>query len=37
MCIHNICFDQKKEKYQNFSAENFQLLKLKKNCMGKFS
>ena len=29
-CTHNPCFEQKQEKYQIFSAENFQFLKLKK-------
>ena len=31
MCTHNLCFEQKQEKYENFSAENFQFLKLKKS------
>ena len=30
-CTHNLCFEQKLEKYQNFSTENFQFLKLKKS------
>ena len=30
-CTHNLCFEQKYEKYQIFSAENFQFLKLKKS------
>ena len=28
-CIHNLCFEQKLEKYPNFSAKHFQFLKLK--------
>ena len=23
MCIHDLCFEQKKEKYHNFSSENY--------------
>ena len=30
-CTHTLCFEQNQEKYQNFSAENFQFLKLKKS------
>ena len=30
-CTHNLCFEQKYEKYQIFSTENFQFLQLKKN------
>ena len=30
-CNHNLCFEQKK--YQNFSAENSQFLKLKNLCL----
>ena len=28
-CTHNLCFEQKQEKYQNFSAEYFQFFQLK--------
>ena len=31
MCTHTQCFEPKQEKYQNFSADNFQFLKLIKN------
>ena len=31
MCALNLCFEQKYKKYQNFSAENFQFLTLKKS------
>ena len=30
-CTHNLCFEQKLEKCQKFSAEIFQFLKLKKS------
>ena len=30
MGTNNLCFEQKYEKYQHFSVENFQFLKLKK-------
>ena len=37
-CTHNLCLEQKYEKYQNFSAENFQFLKLiLVYCMGEFA
>ena len=29
MCIHNLCFEQKYEKYQNFLSENFPFLVVK--------
>ena len=29
MNIHNLCFEQKCEKYQSFSSENFQFLEVK--------
>ena len=29
MSTHNLCFEQKYEKYQSFLSENFQLLELK--------
>ena len=29
-CTHNLCFEQKQEKYQIFSTENFQFLQFKK-------
>ena len=29
MSTHNLCFEQKYEKYQNFLSENFQFLKVK--------
>ena len=29
MSTHNLCFEKNKKKDQNFSAENFQFLKLK--------
>ena len=29
-CTHNLCFEQKYEKYRNFSTENFHFLQLKK-------
>ena len=29
MSIHNLCFDQKYEKYQNFLSENLQFLIVK--------
>ena len=32
-CTHNLCFEQKIEKYQIFSAEKFQFLKLKNICV----
>ena len=37
---HNLCFEQKLKKYQNFSAENYQFLQLKEKSifhMGVFS
>ena len=30
-CTHNLCFEQKKEKYQNFFDENFNFYNLKKS------
>ena len=27
--MHNLCFEQKNEKYQRFSSENFQFLEVK--------
>ena len=30
-CTHNLCFEQKEEKYQKHSAENFHFLKHKKS------
>ena len=33
MCTHNLRFEQKQEKYQLFSAEFFQFLKLKNLCL----
>ena len=30
-CTHNLCFEQKYEKYQNFSTKFFNFLQLKKN------
>ena len=30
-CTHNLCFEQKLEKYQKFPTDNFQFLKLKKS------
>ena len=29
MSTHNLCFEQKYEKYQNFLSENFQFLEVK--------
>ena len=29
MSIHNLCFEQKNEKYQNFLSEKFQFLVVK--------
>ena len=29
MSTHNLCFEQKCEKYQNFLSENFQFLEVK--------
>ena len=29
MCLHNLCFEQKCEKYQRFLSENFQFLEVK--------
>ena len=29
MSIHNLCFEQKYEKYQGFLSENFQILEVK--------
>ena len=29
MSTHNLCFEQKCEKYQSFSSENFQFLEVK--------
>ena len=29
MSAHNLCFEQKYEKYQNFVSENFQFLEVK--------
>ena len=29
MSTHNLCFEQKYEKYQSFSSENFQFLEVK--------
>ena len=29
MSTHNLCFEQKYEKYQSFSFENFQFLEVK--------
>ena len=29
MCTHSLCFEQKQQKYQNFSSENVKSLKLK--------
>ena len=29
MSTHNLCFEQKYEKYQNFSSENFHFLVIK--------
>ena len=29
--LHNLCFEQKQEKYQKFSAKNVQFLQLQKN------
>ena len=29
MCTHNLCFEQKYEKYQNFLSKNFHLLVVK--------
>ena len=29
MSTHNLCFEQKYEKYQNFSSENFHFLVVK--------
>ena len=29
MCTHNLCSEQKYEKYQSFSSENFQFLEMK--------
>ena len=40
MCTHNLCFEQKQEKYQTFSTENLHFLHMKifsVYCMGKFS
>ena len=31
-CTHNLCFEQKYGKYQNFSTENFHFLQMKKIC-----
>ena len=31
MCTHNLCFEQKLEKYQSFSAEKFSSVKLNKS------
>ena len=31
MCIRNQCFEQKQEKYLNFSDENFNFLRLNKS------
>ena len=31
MCTHNLCFEQKLEKYQRFSTDLFQFLQLKKS------
>ena len=29
MSIHNLCYEQKYEKYQNFLSENFQFLEVR--------
>ena len=29
MCTHNLCFEQKYEKYESFLSENFQFLEVK--------
>ena len=29
MCTHNLCFEQKYEKYQSFLSENFPFLEVK--------
>ena len=33
MCTHNLCFEQKQEKCQNFSTKNFQFFKAKKSLL----
>ena len=30
-CTHNLCFEQKQEKYQTFSSKDLQFLQLRKN------
>ena len=30
-CTHNLCFEQKYDKYEKFSGDNFKFLKHKKN------
>ena len=32
-CTRNLCFEQKQEKYQKFSTENFLFLQLLKICL----